>query len=83
MTTTKNLNRWDSGGVHLPGLPAIARTVTFIPSDVSGEVVAGLRTGDYLGAYAENGGLDVTHVGIITEAPDGPVPRIVVLRTLV
>ncbi|WP_419197269.1 DUF1460 domain-containing protein [Mycolicibacterium austroafricanum] len=76
VTTTKNLNRRDSGGVYLPGLPVVARTVTFIPSDrVSSEVVAGLRTGDYLGAYAEDGGLDVTHVGIVIETPGGPVFR--------
>jgi hypothetical protein len=38
-------------------------------------VVAALRTGDYIGAYAEDGGLDVTHVGIFVETPNGPVVR--------
>lgn len=74
--TTKNLNSKDSGGVYLAGLPVVPRTVTHIPSEaVSAEVVDGLRTGDYLGAYADDGGLDVTHVGIFVDTPDGPVFR--------
>ncbi|KWX67709.1 DUF1460 domain-containing protein [Mycobacterium sp. NAZ190054] len=74
--TTKNLNSKDSGGVYLPGLPVVPRTVTYIPSDrVTDDVVAGLRTGDYLGAYAGDGGLDVTHVGIFVDTPDGPIFR--------
>ncbi len=34
-----------------------------------------LRTGDYVGAYADDGGLDVTHVGIFIDGPAGPVLR--------
>ncbi len=74
--STKNLNRKDSGGAYLPGLPVVPRTVTYIPSDqVGADVVGRLRTGDYVGAYAEDGGLDVTHVGIFVATPDGPVLR--------
>ncbi|AFM18525.1 Protein of unknown function (DUF1460) [Mycolicibacterium chubuense NBB4] len=73
---TKNLNRKDSGGAYLAGLPVVARTVSYIPSgQVDSDVVGRLRTGDYLGAYAEDGGLDVTHVGIFIATPDGPVFR--------
>ena len=73
---TKNLNQKDSGGVYLPGLPVVPRTVTYIPSaQVNDDVVRQLRTGDYLGAYAEDGGLDVTHVGIYVDGPHGPVLR--------
>lgn len=72
----KNLNRKDSGGVYLPGLPSVPRTVTYIPSAaVDDDVVEQLRTGDYLGAYAEDGGLDVTHVGIYVDGAHGPVLR--------
>lgn len=72
----KNLNRKDSGGVYLPGLPVVARTVAHLPSaQVTDAVVGQLRTGDYLGAYAEDGGLDVTHVGIYVDGPHGPVLR--------
>ncbi|CAN5183095.1 DUF1460 domain-containing protein [soil metagenome] len=76
ITTAKALNQKDSGGVYLPGLPVVPRTVTYIPSgQVDGEVLGRLRTGDYLGAYAEDGGLDVTHVGMFVDAPEGPVLR--------
>jgi membrane-bound lytic murein transglycosylase B len=72
----KNLNRKDSGGVYLPGLPVVPRTVAYLPSAaVDDGVVTQLRTGDYLGAYAEDGGLDVTHVGIYVDGPTGPVLR--------
>ncbi|MDG4666327.1 DUF1460 domain-containing protein [Mycobacterium sp. 236(2023)] len=73
---SKNLNSKDDGGVYLPGLPAVPRTVTYIPAElVDSAVVGGLRTGDYVGAYAEDGGLDVTHVGIFIDTPEGPVFR--------
>lgn len=72
----KNLNEKDSGGVYLPGLPVVPRTVSYIPSEQFDDgVVSGLRTGDYIGAYAEDGGLDVTHVGIFVDTPSGPVLR--------
>ena len=74
--TPKNLNSKDDGGVYLPGLPVVARTVTYIPSEqASDDVVGRLRTGDYIGAYAADGGLDVTHVGMFVNTPDGPVFR--------
>ncbi len=72
----KTLNEKDSGGQYLPGLPVVARTVSYIPSQhVDAGVLSRLRTGDYIGAFAEDGGLDVTHVGIFVDTPDGPVFR--------
>lgn len=72
----KNLNQKDSGGVYLPGLPVVPRTMSYIPSArFDNAVVSGLRTGDYIGAYAEDGGLDVTHVGVYVDTPHGPVFR--------
>ena len=72
----KNLNGKDSGGVYLPGLPVVPRTISYIPSQqIDGSVLSKLRTGDYIGAYAEDGGLDVTHIGIFIDTPDGPVLR--------
>ena len=72
----KNLNQKDSGGVYLPELPVVPRTISYIPSQqVDAGVLGQLRTGDYIGAYAEDGGLDVTHVGIFIDTPDGPVLR--------
>ncbi|MBA0045392.1 N-acetylmuramoyl-L-alanine amidase-like domain-containing protein [Mycobacterium sp. NPDC050853] len=72
----KTLNLKDSGGSYLPGLPPRPRTVVYLPSArVSGGVIANLHDGDYLGAYATAGGLDVTHVGIFLHTPSGPVLR--------
>lgn len=74
--SNKKLNRKDSGDLYLPGLPVVPRAVAFIPSQqVDSGVVSRLRTGDYIGAYAQDGGLDVTHVGIFIDAPNGPVLR--------
>lgn len=76
VAVSKHLNRKDSGGMYLPGLPEVSRQVTFVPSaQVDDTVVAGLRTGDYIGAYADDGGLDVSHVGIFVDTPHGPVIR--------
>jgi len=72
----KDLNRKDAGGVFLPGLPVVPRTLSYIPRQhIDDGVLGQLRTGDYIGAYAEDGGLDVTHVGILIDAPGGPVFR--------
>ena len=73
---TKNLNKKDSGGAYVPGIPIVARTVSYIPSGkVDTTVLRRLRTGDYIGAYAQDGGLDVTHIGIFVDTPEGPVLR--------
>ena len=73
---TKNLNKKDSGGVYLPGLPVVPRTISYIPTQqIDSSVLDRLRTGDYIGAYAEDGGLDVTHIGIFIDTPGGPVLR--------
>ncbi|OHU61843.1 N-acetylmuramoyl-L-alanine amidase-like domain-containing protein [Mycobacteroides chelonae] len=72
----KMLNLKDSGDSYLPGLPPRSRTVVYLPSArVSEDVIANLHDGDYLGAYATAGGLDVTHVGIFLHTPNGPVLR--------
>jgi Protein of unknown function (DUF1460) len=74
--TVKNLNQKDSGEVYLPGIPVVSRAISYIPSDrVDDDVLGRIRTGDYVGAYAEDGGLDVTHIGIFIDKPDGPVLR--------
>ncbi|WP_446673914.1 DUF1460 domain-containing protein [Nocardia cyriacigeorgica] len=76
VTTTKHLNVKADGTLYLPGLPAVDRPITHIPSSaVDQSVIAGLRTGDYIGAYADQPGLDVTHVGIFVSTPNGPVFR--------
>ncbi|MGW4092023.1 DUF1460 domain-containing protein [Nocardia sp. NPDC004750] len=76
VTVTEHLNAKADGGAYLPGLPVVDRAITYIPSAAVGrDVVSGLRTGDYIGAYADQPGLDVTHVGIFVMTDTGPVFR--------
>ncbi|WP_425518554.1 N-acetylmuramoyl-L-alanine amidase-like domain-containing protein [Mycobacterium spongiae] len=73
---TKDLNQKDSGGVYLPGIPIVSRTISYIPSQqIDSSVVSELRSGDYIGAFAADGGLDVTHIGIFVDTPDGSFLR--------
>ncbi|WP_433663974.1 DUF1460 domain-containing protein [Nocardia sp. CA-128927] len=76
VTVAKHLNAKANGGTYLPGLPVVDRDITYIPSaNVDDGVIRGLRTGDYIGAYTDEPGLDVTHVGIFVMTPNGPVFR--------
>lgn len=82
ITTTKHLNAKADGTTYLPGLPVVDRAITHVPADaVDGAVIAGLRTGDFLGAYTPEAGLDVTHVGIVVHTTTGPVFRNASSRT--
>ncbi|MBF6453834.1 DUF1460 domain-containing protein [Nocardia cyriacigeorgica] len=75
-TVTKHLNAKADGSNYLPGLPVVDREISYIPSTaVDDNAIAHLRTGDYIGAYADQPGLDVTHVGIFVTTPNGPVFR--------
>ncbi|WP_067823699.1 DUF1460 domain-containing protein [Nocardia inohanensis] len=76
VTVGKHLNAKADGGNYLPGLPVVDRNITYIPSSaVTDQVLSGLRTGDYVGAYTDQPGLDVTHVGIIVKTNGGTVFR--------
>ncbi|MFF2557527.1 DUF1460 domain-containing protein [Nocardia sp. NPDC058058] len=76
VAVAKHLNLKSDGSVYLPGLPTVDRTITYIPAAaVTDSVISQLRTGDYLAAYADLPGLDVTHVGIFVSTPNGPVFR--------
>ncbi len=47
------------------------REVAYIPSKcVDAEVTKKLKTGDYVGIYSEQEGLDVSHVGIVIKKKD-------------
>ncbi|NKY52034.1 DUF1460 domain-containing protein [Nocardia vermiculata] len=76
LTIPKHLNAKPDGTLYLPGIPVVDRAVTYIPSEaVNDNVMNGLHTGDFVGAYTDAPGLDVTHVGIIVATPNGPVFR--------
>lgn len=76
VTVPKHLNTKADGSAYLPGLPAVDRNITYIPAAaVNDGVISQLHTGDYIAAYADQPGLDVTHVGIFVMTPSGPVFR--------
>jgi hypothetical protein len=76
VSVPQHLNAKADGGTYLPGIPVVDRAITYIPSAaVDDNVIGQLRTGDYIGAYADQPGLDVTHVGIFVSTPTGPVFR--------
>jgi hypothetical protein len=76
VTVVKQLNRQADGGVYLPGLPVLARSITYIPSEfVDDKVIDQLQTGDYIGIYTHLAGLDVTHTGFFIQTPTGRVLR--------
>lgn len=73
MEVSKNLNLKSDGTYYLPGIPAINRTIYFIPSDaLDASVLSKLMTGDFVGIYTDKEGLDVSHTGIIIKK-DGKV----------
>jgi hypothetical protein len=69
--TSKRLNVKKDGDFHLPGVASQPREVTYIPSVCVDEKVASkLMTGDYIGIYSKEEGLDVSHVGIAIKKKD-------------
>jgi hypothetical protein len=63
---TKNLNEVVINKQLFPGVARRKREITYIPAEAMKEkVIRGLKTGDYVGIYANRSDLDVSHVGII------------------
>ncbi|WP_272666315.1 MULTISPECIES: N-acetylmuramoyl-L-alanine amidase-like domain-containing protein [Providencia] len=51
---------------YISGLPIKDRVINYIPVKyIDDDLVSRLRTGDYIGIYSENHGLDVSHVGVV------------------
>jgi hypothetical protein len=62
----KRLNDHGEGKYLVDGIEPVQRVITFIPGKaVDNEVIRQLRTGDYIGIYSREKGLDVSHVGIV------------------
>lgn len=70
-TVVKALNRKADGSRWLPGIPVVRRRLTYLPGNrLDREVLARLQSGDYLGIYSEQAGLDVSHVGLLVVTGD-------------
>ena len=67
----KKLNEKTDATYFLAAITITQRTVTYIPAEaIDNAVIDSLRTGDYVGIFAETKGLDVSHVGIIVNDKD-------------
>jgi hypothetical protein len=67
----KILNEKEDGTLFLPGIPSVERIIDFIPADaIGGPLLHELKTGDYIGIYSHEKGLDVSHVGILIKEGD-------------
>ena len=63
---TKYLNQNEKGDLFLPGYPVKKQTIAFIPGEeIDVTILSRLHTGDYIGIYSPNPGLDVSHTGIV------------------
>jgi hypothetical protein len=76
LMAVKSLNLNEAGELFLPGIRVVERAIEFIPSEaIDCGVVNGLQTGDYIGAYTDKVGLDVSHVGIFLRNQEGSLLR--------
>ena len=63
---SKRLNEKHDGTFFLSGISCRLREVTYIQSVyVDDRVLNNLKTGDYIGIYSKQDGVDVSHVGIM------------------
>ncbi|CAI3922977.1 DUF1460 domain-containing protein [Commensalibacter papalotli (ex Botero et al. 2024)] len=66
ITVFKRLNEKPDGTEYLAGIGAIPRNINYIPSSYVNEaVISKLKTGDFIGIYTNQVGLDASHVGIL------------------
>jgi len=67
----KLLNKKKDGTCFLPGIQPKERFIHYIPVNAIDDLmIKRLKTGDYIGIYATDKGLDVTHVGIFIQEGD-------------
>jgi len=67
----KIMNEKADGTPLIPGIQPVIRKIFYLPSiKVGTGVLKKMRTGDYIGIYSEENGLDVTHVGIFIRNTD-------------
>ena len=76
ITIEKTLNRKEDGTFILPGIVPVQRKLHYIPAEaINAEVLEKLRSGDYIGIYSFEQGLDVSHTGIFIRDGDNVVLR--------
>jgi ribosomal protein S8 len=72
ISVEKILNHKSDTESWLKNIPQRKRVVTYLPADnIKDKAVNMLKTGDYIGIYADMDGLDVTHTGILIKKAEG------------
>ena len=67
----KILNEKEDGTLFLKGIQPRERLIHYIPANTLDDlIINALRTGDYIGIYSTEKGLDVSHVGIFIQERD-------------
>ncbi len=68
---TKQLNLRDDGALWLAGIPVSRRDIFYIPVElIDQQLLTALQPGDYVGIYSRQGGLDVSHTGLVVKDTD-------------
>lgn len=71
VSVNKKLNLNNQSGLFITGVPVKERVIRYIPVRyVDENLISRLKTGDYIGIYSKNSGLDVSHVGIVIKQGD-------------
>jgi cell wall-associated NlpC family hydrolase len=72
LSVTKKINQKSDGTNFIAGLAVVDREIVYIPSaEVSSDILKNIKSGDYIGMYANTEGLDVTHVGVFIRNSKG------------
>jgi hypothetical protein len=67
----KILNEKEDGTLFLQGIQPRERLIHYVPANTLDDlIINALRTGDYIGIYSTENGLDVSHVGIFIQERD-------------
>ena len=75
-SVNKTLNLQANGENLLPSVPIRETVLNYIPTEaITGEVVARLQAGDYVGIYSVKPWLDVSHVGLLVFRDGQPFLR--------
>lgn len=76
LTLIKSLNEKNKDKKYLPGISIVSRNITYIPSsEIDHTLISTLKSGDLIGIYTPQPGLDVSHVGFFIITEKGPVFR--------
>lgn len=66
--SAKLLNLRKDGSFWLPGLDVTERRIDYIPAvQVDDQILGLLQSGDYIGVFSHEDGLDVSHTGIVVK----------------